>query len=269
MTYGHLLKVLSIFLVTFSTMAYEATDIKLNDFEFKRYVKPQLNSISQDFFSIYFILNPENKELKSFTKSLLKITSDLKVKHQYCYKKFEKSKCLKHLDDLINFFEMNVKTIEESPNLFTKEHFSLEDNLIAQREFEKLYSHFHSTYIRILNYRFLAGSIIPESFSMHKIQFELNQLYSYLMVYLIASSDQRFKIDFNSFWALFINPANQLVLAKNDKNLFISKLNKFNIQFNTLNMMLTKRNKPIPSQVSTLLKIMHNRWNNILKVTLR
>ena len=47
--------------IPFFANAYTAKNINLTDYEFIRYVRPQLNSITQDYQTLLGLLNPEQK----------------------------------------------------------------------------------------------------------------------------------------------------------------------------------------------------------------
>jgi hypothetical protein len=71
-----------------------------------------------------------------------------------------------------------------------------------------------------------------------------------------------------SYWIGFIKPVEEFIINKNEMSYFKENITRFNVNWNILNVKLTKRNIPISKQIKTLLNIMHNRWNNILKVSL-
>ena len=102
-----------------------------------------------------------------------------------------------------------------------------------------------------------------------KIESDINILNNQYNLLIISSTDSRFQKELNAFWTSVIKPVDTLILPTNNKNLFVSKLNEFNIRINVLNAILTKRNKKITKKTATILKIIRRRWVSILKVTLR
>lgn len=250
------------------SMSYVQKDINLSSYGFTRYVKPQLINISQDYQTLLFILNPELKSLKPFYR----IFSQLKAqspKIQETYKSNNKDICLEKINSSLQLLRRGMKLLDSLPQLIKKTHFSPEDMLKSFNQFHTFKKNFVDLYILYENMSFFiqAGILLPQP--IEKINHKLNTSYNQFNILLLKTSDNRFQIEFMSFWNDFIKPINNLILPQNNKRLFVTKLNDFNLRLNFLNVSLTKRNKSINSQTATILKIIHRRWNSILKVTLK
>lgn len=248
--------------------SYSHKDIKLSDYEFKRYVRPQLISIKNDYHTLLSILNPELKNIKkSFShyqaliESVNKIKQYLKQDNIASVKK-ELKTTLEEINDLLKF------TIK-SPELLEKKFFSAENLLSSQNRFFELRSELIDFKLLVENIIAFQSADISPPISLYEIPLIANKLYIKFNLYLINSTDNRFQKDFTSFWTEFIKPVTTEVIPYHNQRLFIARLNQFNIRLNMLHMILTKRNKVITKQTKTLLTIIQNRWNSILKVTLR
>ncbi len=247
---------------------YNAKDVNLSDYGFQRYVRPQLISITQDYYTLLTTVNPEFKELKSLNKIFQRLRSQLKaIQSSYRQQKFDVT--LINLGSSLNLLRQGMRLLASGPDLKQKEHFSPEDSLVSFDRFFQLRKSVYQLYMDYENIHFFVTAKIEVPLMLTKLNHQIDDSYNMYNILLLESSDVRFQNEFTSFWSDFIKPINNLVLPNHDKKLFISKLNDFNLRLNILNVVLTKRNKRISKQTQTLLKIMHNRWNNILKVTLK
>jgi len=177
--------------------------------------------------------------------------------------------CLETLNLLLKNTELILESFVNSPTPDFSENHPADQILVSFNRFQEVRNSLLDTYLQLFQFSFfyqanIQTSKLPEDFI--KL---FDKAYNEFNIYLIESSDIRFQEEFLAYWNGFIKPVSQIILAHNEKSYFIRNLNDFNLRWNVLNVELTKRNKQVPKQVETLLKIMHNRWNNILKVTLR
>ena len=261
--YNGLMKFLIIFLSMTHVWAYGPQDIKLSDYEFKRYIRPQLISITQDYKNIIISMNPELKIFKPVFEELASLQEMIQSHSEKDFLKMngEFSEMKKRIHKILSL-------LENSSYDKQKNHFQARNQLLSYQHFFKLRSSVFNflteleTYSQILSAgaKLYSPKILIEKF------YEIEKRFH---IFLIYSSDNRFQKDFLNFWNTFMKPIGQRIIPYFDQDLFVRHLNDFNLTLNFLNVVLTKRNKPISSQSLTLLKIFHNRWVNILKVTLR
>ena len=261
---------LVLFLIVFPSLAhaYGPKNINLSEFGFNRYVRPQLINITQEYLNLVTTLNPELKKMQSLNRHFIELEKDfVKIKEYY---KFQQTDLLSSkISKSLNHLRKTIEILNTAPNLAAKTYFTGEDLLISFHEFFNFKSSVNNLYLRYENMYFLSQANIPPPVTLEQLKFEINHTYNQYHLYLLKSSDSRFRSEFISFWSDFIKPIQQMILPQSDKKLFIHKLNKLNLRLNFLNARLTKRNQKISKQVKTILNIIHNRWNSILKVTLK
>jgi hypothetical protein len=260
--------ILLILFFSLNVSAYTKKDISLAGHEFNRYIRPQLNSITQDYYTLLMLLNPEFKNLKTtyykykqIHSLAMQITTKCSVKKNI--------DCISELQKIIKGLSSILKLHIKPINIVLKKHINGQEILTAYTNEQKYKDHLFQTIFTIKDYLFFYQANIQQVYKIESIKSMIIENRNIFNLSVLQATDSRFRSKFTSYWNDFIKPVNNMILPKNDQEYFLRKLNEFNLRWNELNIQLTKRNKPIPKQVKTLLNIMHNRWNRILKVTLR
>lgn len=262
-----MLKLLFILLYSFNTIAYAPEDLSVTQFEFNRYVKPQLKSIVQDYKTLIFILNPELKVMKESFLLKNKLTKLVFTVKDKCFITKE-DKCFSKIEE-ISIILKDLKKSSYSKVDFNKiEHLTIDEKIRAQNQLSALNQEITKTETEIDNFIMEAKLLSPKFIKTKNIKNQMNNIVTIFDLFILQSSDNRFQEDFTTYWSSFVKPIERNVIIRNSKQYFLSNINDLNIRWNALNVRLTKRDFLIPKQAKTLLKIMHNRWNNILKVSL-
>lgn len=261
---------LSILLITsyLTTWGYEKKDIKLTKYEFDRYVKPQLTSITQDYYTLMTIINPEIKPLKPIYTKLSKL-KDLTDKLQLTCEKKDKIDCKESLVKMQKLLLEAFLTTHTELDFKDKNYFTADDLLVHMDLSYQLKEQIEDLQQQAEILFFLTVTGKKTKLPLQTFKRDLIQTENVLNDFLIRSSDARFRNEFMSFWSDFIRPVNNLILPQDNMKVFTIKVSDLNLRLHFLKVALTKRNKKISKQAKTLLEVIHNRWNNILKVTLR
>ncbi|MAZ46954.1 MAG: hypothetical protein CME65_00235 [Halobacteriovoraceae bacterium] len=264
-------KLLSLFFIftSFNSFGYKSEDIALTDYEFNRYVKPQLISISQDYQSLILQINPELSDYKGFFNAYRDlIMLSLKIE-KYCLKKDVNLDCQQVLEAAIKIVRKSFPALGKKIPFSKKTFLDESSIIIAQQAHIDFFKSFTALETNLNNNYYLYLSRTEINARMIELIKSIKISYVTFSDFILKSSDQRFFKEFKAFWTDFIKPTRLYIIPHNDQSLFIQKINDLNLRLNFLNVVLTKRNHPISKQTKTLVTIMHNRWNNILKVTLR
>ena len=252
------------FVFTLNGWAYAPKDIKLSDFEFSRYVRPQLISISQDYTTLITSLNPKLKPFKPSNQEIRKVHElGLELKSR------DPEKVFKNLKSMNSKLEKLIAEFSSVPERDKETQLSADDLLTINKNFTELNRNLFKLYMKVDNLLSFPKEEIIKNINAYELERETLELEVQFHLTMISMADNRFSQDFSRFWMAFLKPVTQQILPNSDKSLFIRKLNDLNLTFNMLNVVLTKRNKPINKQTTAILKTIHRRWNNILKVTLR
>lgn len=247
------------------SLAYTSDQISLSDYEFRRYVRPQLRSISQDYQTLLFSLNPQLKSFKNsynLVKRLFVLRNDLTSE---CEENFINEKCYEVIE------EMNknlISLIDDKIDTYSFEIPNKDERLLIQLNYEIYQNKVLALYTTIQNLIFQKSIIELLIFDKIKVINLINEVYSDFNLLLLNVSKKEVRPEFIAYWNGFIRPVTEYIIIDNRMSYFKRNITKLNVNWNLLNVKLTKRNIPISKQVKTLLNIMHNRWNNILKVSL-
>ncbi len=257
------MKFIILFFLATNVWAYGPKDIKLSNYEFKRYIRPQLISITQDYKNIIISMNPELKKFKPIFEELNLLQERIQAHNEkdFTLAKVNFSQIIVHIQNILAL-------LENSSFNKNKNYFLTKDQILSYQHFFKLRSSVFDFLSEIEAYSQVlsAGAKLYSPKILIEKFFEIEKRFH---MFLIYASDNRFQKDFLNFWNTFMKPIGQRIIPYMDEDLFVRHLNDYNLTLNFLNVVLTKRNKPINSQSTTLLKIFHSRWVNILKITLR
>ena len=253
--------------LSFNSFAYPPNSMDMTEYEYRRYVRPQLKSILQDYQTLLLLLNPEFKPIKkSFSdiKSLLKLKLELK---DNCSGSQVKS-CIIQLKKVQDIISALKKISNGKVNLKNKEYLTIDEKLKAQKIYGDYQNHLLKAQASIDNLILDVTLVPPKNLYLRIQKDNINKVITSFYLFTTEASDNRFKNDLNGYWSNFVMPVYKFIIVKDQKEYFVNNINEFNIRWNSLNVRLSKRGKKVSKQVKTLINIMHNRWNRVLKVTL-
>jgi len=256
-----------LFSIIIITSGYTYKNIDITNFEYRRYVKPQLKNIVNDYKTLLISITPILKPLdKSFKikMNLYKIESKTPKE---CYKR-EGENCKKIFDDLSVDLNKLTTIISNFVDGSRQKEVSISDQLKSQHTKEilklqliQLRDHLHQIKLE------LKFNLSPTISTRLLKEYILKTIIK-LDDYYLSLSDHRFRESLQDYHSSFIVPVTKHILLHDNRKVFIQNINEFNIRINALAMRMTKLNLPISNQAKTLIKIIHHRWNNILKVSL-
>jgi len=245
---------------------YLEKPILLSDRNFNVYIMPQLRAISQEYFHILRKLNPIHSETINLYKKVLSLAQKMEGINQICQESNDKCENVfkgaysitRSIDKEVNTLQSKYIKVELPPELgliSSLDKISLKIYVLLHKIEEHLLTlktNFTSYYFGKSEFHPLIHSILLDS------EFMLTQML-----------EGNLKDVFYSVWIGFINEINQHLIYKRDKIFLIKRLEELNLTWNTFHMKMTKGNYNIPSPLIKQIKVMHNRWNSILKVILR
>lgn len=237
----------------------------LNDLKFYRYAQPQLKNLSTEFFLVLKKLNANHESFidiqKSLTTHLHHLTTCKNLK--YCAA----------VDKITHDLNLYEKTLWKIQNNLTKintvsEDFDI-DKILRSSNLSK--AMLKQVYLlkSDLDIYLAIDKNGEDAFLKHKFFGELKKLQLKAQLGATSLIDNNYQGDFNLVYENFIMPIQKHILQNNDKNFLISRFRELDAIWNTFHMKVDREVQNFPKESLSLIKIMHNRWNSVLKTILR
>jgi hypothetical protein len=257
---------------SYSFFKIKPSDIKLTPESFRRYAKPQLRSIIKEYFHVIRKISPETESLISLRRdiySISKITNNF-IKNCSRHQENEEVDCSRKIQELSSSLKKYEKNLYTKFEEFSISHGEIEDKLGYQTLLRNLIrllagANHHFEEFRILSatdFEKYASNIDDVSRSIQGSVSVINLNINILM-------PSKLKNEFEKIWSSFILPIEEKVLIANNRKFLTSHLERLNIDWNSFNKNMTKGNYNISMNKIKVTKIMHNRWNAVLKLILR
>lgn len=252
---------------------YEKKPIELDERSFSRYLMPQFRAINQEFFHILRKLNPLNDELISIYQNVAEAQNDYNNFQKEC-SQIEEG-CLNKLAKIykqMNRLDISLLKFREQLSDFNQQEndADLENSILLFSISDEISLHTHTILHFLEEYKITANTNYFPYFSQKnaiKPLLDSMTLSSELMLTQMLGG--QLKDDFYSVWLNFMKEVNQKIIRNQDKDFLLRRLEDLNLSWNTFHMKMTKGNYDLPKSITSIIKIMHNRWNSCLKVILR
>lgn len=253
---------------------YDKKKQTLNDASFRRYVIPQLKAITKEYYHILVKLHPIHKGLITLNSQGKTLVKNLDSFEQSCQEMTPE--CDSKLKEVYQASRAIDRTIIELQKykitMNSADH--LEDSglyymkLIAQLDYigNNNYKLLH--YLE--EYRLTSNTNYSSYFNKkHVIKSLIHEILINTKMIMTGFLNKKIQNDFESVWFQFITPLEKNVIENNQKDFLINRLDHLNMTWNTFHMKMTKGNHKMPKEITSIIRIMHNRWNSILKIILR
>lgn len=250
----------------FLSYSYTKKDIDITNYEFTRYIKPQLKSITLDYKTLLIGLTPEIKNISNAFKFEYNILDTLNALPSNCINQVgERCKLKLHtLKKNIISMQKELKKLKVADIKLL----SIDNRIKAQSLLKKLDLKFIQIIDQVEVRTLKLGFSRSQSVNLLKLKLSSSQFLSLFNTFTLTLIDKRYRDDLHRYYTSFILPVTKHILIQNRVEILIQNINDFNIRLNALVMKLTKFNHPVSKKVKTLSNIIHNRWNSILKVSL-
>ncbi len=253
-----------VILIPSMALSYTDKDINLSDYEYDRYIKPGLRDIIKDYFALYQSLNPEI--VNSYTQYKLHAANRDLLNSSI--KNTEIESIIEAVSKIKKNMMILMKENSSHLNFKDKDHYGKNYYLLHVQSITNYKRSLFDFYLKLEQVLFFSERSEYVNFC-HELHSEYLTVEAAFYEFLNTSSDNRFQKEFMAFENDFVRTTQKYILNAPDKSKYLYNINQLNLTLNKLSVVLTKRNKKISKQSKSILKTMHNRWNNLLKVTLR
>ena len=249
---------------------FSKNNIKLSKYNFQRYIKPQVKQIINEFFFLLKKQHPIHQHLIALndnTSLILKQWNLLIPKCQSFYHKEDCKHQLKLIYTKIKNIENRIFKLYANQSI-AKRNTQTDNYLLFLTHLTTLSNSFYfmsqQIEIEIISSDHSSLSIKDES----DISSELNKVKRITNQLITIFVQQSMNKHFSELWNEFIYVLKHNVLKTNSKNYLIDRLGELNSSWNVFHMNLLKSNISASRHMTNSILIMHNRWNNILKIIL-
>ncbi len=246
---------------------FKPENVKISKESYRRYIKPQAKNISTEFYFLAKNVTPAVEPINHFRKKVVTLISSVQdlsncKSSESCHE--QQLKVLSKLgNETHNLFKINQNIFSESKlksDKYDNYLNLLEQSRNVRQILFKLESKIQLSYL-LLNTNFEANS--P---SLKEVQIELTQLENIINQMVVELLPSQYKGIFDELLHHFIIPLEKRVIQKSSSEWLVNNLGRLNLAWNTFHMSLDKGGLNFPKKHVNLLKIMHNRWNSILKI---
>lgn len=255
---------------------YNDKPLKLSPESFRRYARPQLKSMLSEYYHILKKSNSIHANLVQLKNIIFELDIQFKVSHEVCVQK-ELVNCE---EELKSFYKISrelanhLNSIQKNRIKYKKINdgnpFNLDSVLNLSRLLNKIdinnykLLHMIEEYLITINTPYFPYFEGKNAFNviMHDMSFSADQM-------ITSQLPTNIRDEFDFIWTNFFRPMDTKVIKERDFKFLIKRLDEFNGAWNSFHKNMTKGTISIPKSQVQLIKIMHNRWNSVLKVILR
>ena len=254
---------------------YSDKSIKLHPSHFHYFIIPQLKKMTKEYHLILKKLHPSQQYLIKFKKDINQMLVTLESFKVSCQKKSKESSCQQNIEIFLEQAQKIDHLIahlrkEQKMFIFLKSQNKIQDfihlfRVLNQIEIEnyKLMHQLERYSITVHTHYFFPPKSNDElTVHLHKMLYHSEVIQNLLL-------EEKLKQDFNFVWHNFFKPIESYIVIKKNSSFLLRDLESLNIAWNTFHMKITKGNHNLPKKINSLAKIMHNRWNSVLKKILR
>lgn len=246
----------------------------MSDQTFRRFVLRQLKSMHIEFFFVIKKLHPDAEDLISLRERLLFMQKDFLRWRNDC--QLKNLSCLAQLTELYRQcknLDQTILRIQEN-KLMLKDVKDPSDIDIRLQIYSSL-TDMAKTNSEILHSLEL-GMMVSETpyFALMPAQQDYSHLIHRMLLMaelnMTALLGSPLREEFYSLWSNFIKPIEFHILENEDKNYYLNRMEELNIYWNNFHKNLSKTHEnELSSPVLSTVRIMHNRWNSLLRLILR
>lgn len=252
---------------------YKSGQIKISNDQYRRYVRPQLVSIVNEYYSLLKKLEPKTTDAIDLKEKVLTLSKQWQAYSRTrcpgeadCESKREKvAETARLVDKLI--LKIQSKSITASGP--TDEAY-MDSEINLTRSIDQL-----SLQIYRLNHLIEENQLFEETPFAHfnHSRRDIGETVTMLKISTELLVTQKlspiFKKDFDKLWNGYIVVLEQEILDADGPDPLIREMGTLNLSWNTFHMKMTKGNDYFPKALIPHINIMHNRWNSFLKIALR
>ncbi|WP_044557239.1 hypothetical protein [Halobacteriovorax marinus] len=256
----------------YSFYAIKKSDIRMSNESFRRYAKPQIRSIINEYFHVLKKVSPESAPIISLRRNLRQLYLESAELTKECDPRdtTPKENCVTQINDFsrkLKLYESELYSQIEDFKILPKR---INDSLIYKNLMDELVLSNSKVNSHFDEFKMLRATDFQRySSSPSQIEGLLYNSLELLDLKINILIPFKYRVEFDNVWSAYIKVLEQRVLTPSDKEYLLAHLERLNIDWNSFHKNMTKGNYDIPLPKVKVTNIMHNRWNSILKLILR
>ena len=250
---------------------FDASKATVSDSSYRRYILPQLKSLLKEYYHILEKVDPLQKEVIKVKSQTVAMRTEWEKTKDSCLEISEAcTKGLREIYHLSRQLDKNLSTYLSEKMTFPKESMKVDSTLKLHGSLDRLYNLNYKNLHAIEEYLITFGTPL---FPFNRIHKNLGQdLHAMNLTCELAMTGKlipEIQNEFDFIWNHFFKTIEDHLLANRGQKYFLERLGELNMSWNSFSMKMTKGNLKVPKEVSNIVKLMHNRWNSILKIILK
>jgi len=250
---------------------FDAKKAMVSDSSYRRYIIPQLKSLLKEYYHILEKVDPLQKEVLKIKAKTVEMRKAWRETRSVCIEVSpECTDGLRKIYHLSRELDRDLSNYLSEKMSFPKESQKVDSTLKLHGSLDKLFN---------LNYKNLHAieeyliTFETPLFPYNKIHRNLGEnLHLMSLTCELAMTGKlipEIQDEFDFVWNHFFKIVEDHLLTDRGQKYFLNRLGELNMSWNSFSMKMTKGNLKVPKEVSNIVKLMHNRWNSILKIILK
>lgn len=258
-------------LANYQYFHFDADKAKVNNQSYKRYILPQLKSLLKEYYHILEKVDPLQKEVIKIKAKTLDMRKTWEKTRSLCVE--VSPECTEGLREIYGYSreldkELSTYLNEKMP--FPKDNLKVDSSLKLHGSLDRLFNLNYQNLHAIEEYLLTSGTPLYPFNKIHKnLGKNLHQMSLTCEMAMTGKLLPEIQEEFDFVWSNFFKTIENHLLESKGQDYFLRRLGELNMSWNSFSMKMTKGNLRVPKEVSSLVKLMHNRWNSILKIILK
>lgn len=250
---------------------FDKKDFPINKRSYQRYVLPQLKNILKEYYQILGKLDPLQKEVIKIKSQTLKMTKVWRDAKKSCREvSVQCTTGLRKIYHLSRSLDQNLSSYLKDRMIFPEENVNIDSTLKLHASMDKLFNLNYQNLHAMEEYLITFDTpLFPHNKIHHNLGKNLHMMSLTCELAMTGKLLPNIQKEFDFIWNHFFKVIEDHLTQKRGQDFLLSRLGELNMSWNSFSMKMTKGILEVPEEVSKLVKLMHNRWNSILKIILR
>ena len=253
---------------------FDSDKLNISEQRYRRYIKPQLKNIKTEYFYLSKKISYESDIVLKLRNAISNLREAYLEYEDSCFNKKGTAKqdlCKTGLNVLIrDLYKSNQLIFDLRNDLISDlkvKHYNYNNYINFSGYLDKIEIIIYEIISHLETNRLISNTSYQSSFQKNrKIPLKLTKIYTLTNLSITELIAKDARPHFEALLYNFIIPVEENMLKSFSPEWFKASLGKLNLAWNTFHVNIEKGDVDISKKNANLVKIMHNRWNSILKL---